>query len=222
MGRVASAAFQAKLAKSKKMATKRSVKQLIAQAHEVNFFENGDVTGLEMSIDSSTGFIATQLSDAPLGTNDSQRIGDVITLLSLKFGGMIISRHTEPVPYRIVIFQWYGEATPTAPEIFSPTGSTLLAIDVIGSSFNHDHRKFYKILYHKRGIIGTTADTGPPAEFQLVQSKTIRKFGRKKVYFRAGGVTGQNNVWLMAISNQTNASDDGPLMQYQVILEYSG
>ncbi len=222
MGRVASARFQKRLASGKKFATKRSVKQLIAQAHEVNFFENGDATGLELSIDSSTGFLATQLTDTPVGTSDSQRIGDVITLLSLKFGGMIISRHTEPVPYRIVIVQWYGEDTPSIQEILSPTGSTITAIDVVGTSFNHDHRKFYKILYHKRGIIGTTADTGPPAEFQLVQSRTIRKFGHKRVNFRAGSIVAQNNVWLFAISNQTNASDDGPLMQYEVILEYSG
>ncbi len=222
MGRVSSVAFQAKLKKSKKFATKRSVRRQILSAHEVKFKENGDASGLELAIDSSTGFIATQLSDPDQGLTDLNRVGDVISLVSLKFGGMVISRHTEPVPYRIVIVQWYGEATPTAIEIFSPTGSTLNAADVTGPNFNQDHRKFYKILYHKRGIVGTTADTGPPAEFQLVQSKRITKFGRKKIYYRAGTVVGQNNVWLFGISNQTNASDDGPLLQFDCLLHYTG
>ncbi len=222
MGRVASARFQKKLKAGKKFATKRSVRRQILSSHEIKFVENGDASGLELAIDSSTGFLATQLSDPAQGLTDLNRVGDVIELVSLKFGGMVISRHTEPVPYRIVIVQWYGEGTPTAVEIFSPTGSTLNAADVTGPNFNQDHRKFYKILYHKRGIVGTTADTGPPAEFQLVQSRMIRKFGRKKIFYRAGTVVGQNNIWLFGISNQTNASDDGPLLQFDCLLHYIG
>ncbi len=207
---------------AKKYATKRGVKQLIAQAHETNFKQNGDSTGLVMAIDTSAGFTGIQLSDMAKGDGDSERIGDNATLLTLKFGGMVIATHSEPVPFRIVIVQWYGEAQPTLKEVISPTGSTIQANDIVGTQFNHDHRKFYKILYSKRGIIGTVADTGPPAEFQNVQSRTIRKFGHKRVLYRASGISGQNNIWLFAVSNQTVASGDAPLLQYSATLEYSG
>ncbi len=211
----------AKKPMAKKYATKRGVKQLIALAHERKFQQNGDAAGLVMAIDSGEGHAGIQLSDMLQGTTDSKRIGDKVTLFSCKFAGMVIGTHTEPVPYRIIIAQWFGEAAPTASELFSVTGVPLIALDIVGNQFNHDHNKYFKILFHKRGIIGTVADTGPPAEFQSVQSRTIRKFAHKRIFYRSAGASGQNNIYLFAVSNQTAASGDAPLMQYSVVLEYT-
>lgn len=152
-----------KLAKNTKKAVRKVVRNELKKVVEMKY--NDQVTYATAS--------GTSLTDQPgafgpliqisRGTADTERIGDQITLKSLK----IWLRVWQPDPTvgliddnfaRIVIFQWHGPTVPIAADIFQyPTTVAYL------SPIKVDSNKMFTVLVDKTYSFISTASTGTRA-----------------------------------------------------------
>ena len=138
------------------------------------------------------------LSDIGQGDTDTTRDGDSFYLRSLRVkGSVLIADSTNAV--RLIVFQWHADSsddTATVSDILSSSaiGTTVAPF----SSYYHDKRRLYSILYDR------TFNTTTEMSQLLFDTGYLRPKVRKVNYVNATSV-GVNKVFILAISDSAAA-----------------
>lgn len=160
------------------------------------------------------------LSTVVAGTGDNQRIGDTLTMKSLRFRCQVLWNSADgPAPaqnlVRVVIYQWRPQAAPgTPPPSSGILGGSYTPASVFSSvslPYTWDTRHEYKILM----------DAMIPVDLyhcQRWKTKTIYKFSRS-IQFAAGTTTGTGHIFLLTLADYTGVN--GPTLNYNSRLEYT-
>lgn len=146
---------------------------------------------------SSAGYLL-HLTNIAQGDSDTTRDGDALNLKSILINLSAAAGDTYNI-MRYTIFQWLPSsslsvATPTLGDIYQDTTTPVI------STFAHDSRKNYRILYDT----SFTVDTDFPNKV-----KHIRIYGKKlirQVQYVGGTVVGNNNVYMWAVSDSGAAT----------------
>lgn len=157
----------------------------------------------------------TQMSVPTIGTGDTQRTGDQISLKNIELrwsaylpSGFVIVNGSSSV--RVVIFQWYSDTflgAPSGLDVFQTTG---LGTSIL-APYTHDKRQDFKILYDEVVCLSTN---GPDATDRVV----LVQPGKKKLQYVNSGLSGTNNIFLAIISSDNTAN--APLIDYYCRVNY--
>jgi len=160
---------------------------------------------------STTGYLTKIPFQIPQGDGDNTRDGDHLTWCgSIPIRWEVINATTDVYDHvRVILFQWHPNDTtpPTVGNVLllGPTG-----VSDIFSMYNHDRRQDYKILYDRTvttvqesNILAVPVDVNYT---RYVQGTVSLKKARKQVQFLGGGLTGTNQIYLLAISDSTAAT----------------
>lgn len=188
-------------AKRKRVATQAYVQNAINRTMEQKYHivaGSGD-----RSYDSPT---ITHLTDISQGDTDVTREGDSVNLRRIRIN--IVAQNVDTTTnygYRAILFKWKEDSVPTAVDIIGPTGG---ALDTNSwyDNHNHDQRHAYSIIFDTGPIvIGHTNSGSIPQRLSMVVDKRLRG----KVYYTSGSTaSGRGALWLLQLSEVTNASQD--------------
>lgn len=143
------------------------------------------------------------LSVPAQGDGDTQRDGDRIKLKKIHIRGNLVYSSDVTNIVRVIWFQWKPNTTPTAAGLLlnGPSGF----IDV-HSEYSHDFRQQFNILKDKTyKLIGNGLAATSPLTSDSVQlfKFTISKGFNTQLQYAAGGVTGTNLIYYLAISDSS-------------------
>lgn len=156
----------------------------------------------------STSVLKSCLIMVP-GLTDSTRVGDEIYLSKVMLdytieqpqpiaAGVPAFSDKEAHVLRFIVFQWFGNALPTAPDILQNVNVG----DAINSDYFHDFKGLFKILYDKLHIVY------PEKGLAAVHRKIIKGY-RKKVMFTSGGNDAiENDLFTMVLSDFTGITNE--------------
>ncbi len=187
-------------------ASKAYVKRAISRSEDTKHAPTGANTNQEIAFDLISIVDITSLSEGDAQTNYS---GPDAKFMELKFNWRLVAQAaTAETVARIIVIQWY-ENSATPPTVTQLFGSVGLAthVDVV----LNDQDKLFGVLYDKR--ISLAAITATDGANLKVGGVTIRgnRFPRKIMRDNADGV-GKNHLFVVALSDVTNASDTGPFL----------
>lgn len=200
-------------AKKRKLATQRYVDMKIKNQHELKY---GVVAGAgTISYDSPT---VDHLTGIAQGDTDSTREGDSINLRRLKINAVLQNADgTTNYGVRFLVIKWKEDSIPSAADVIGPTGGAL-GSDSFYSNLNHDQRRAYKVLFDSGPVVlGHTSSGSIP---QRVPFCIDVPLSGKVLYSGAGSTYGRGALWLIALAETTQASNDS-LMEYESMVEYS-
>lgn len=195
------------------LATRKTVKRMIANRIETKFYTNETA----YSAITNSGLII-QLNEIGIGSDEGQRVGDSITMQRVDGFFRFRSGLVNTSVMRAIIFWWCME-TPGGPAVTdildSPNVGTQFAVS---SVYNHRLHGRYKILYDKTFVL-TTASTNNMTPSQLVVSvggtpqimfrKRIKLGNKKGVYTGSAGNSDMTKgaLYLLFISDQDGATN---------------
>jgi len=185
----------------------KPVKQYVAKAieeqKELNWVDQFEPSGVEMSYDSVT---FNALFPPSQGDTIATRDGDRIEPIRL-FGQYAINIPSVTTICRVFMFQWKPDNAVDAPsmaKIFEDSASTA----TVTSNYVGDAvlRKKFKVLYDKVIVNPTSV-----VNAQVFRKFDIKSFNNKYIYFNTGSTNGKNQVYVLLISNIPVAGT-GPTM----------
>lgn len=144
---------------------------------------------------SSTPLILS-LIDVGVGDTDLLREGDQLTLKSIHLRGDFLRGDTYNI-IRLIIFQWKGDSTPLAADVFEDTSS---AGALLYCPIRKDTRQLLNCLRDDMYYVNSTQN-----ENQLYKYYINKGFTRKIVY-QGGTTIASNKIYLAAVSDSTVAS----------------
>lgn len=176
--------------KNNTLATKKYVKKQISKDIETKYF---DIQRPSDDIDYS-GRI-DRLTGVSQGTTDSTRIGDKLTMRSLRISyEATVADSTNMV--RFIIVQWFPNSTllaPTSSYVLSTIGSALAP----QSPYIHDYKNQFNVLYDKVHILSTDYP-------RIVRKFWLKmKWAKKVINFSAGTSEGSNHLYMIRISDSS-------------------
>lgn len=147
---------------------------------------------LEMNNSTSYGGSLYGLSDVPQGDTDYQRDGDSLNKESLDLNYQIV-RGDITQAFRLILFEWIPQTTPSQAEVWSTLGSGLapLGYPVF------DHKQVMRVLIDR--LYGLS-DTNT----QIVDSIHLKLNG--KIQFDNGTTAGSHKLFLFIISDSAATS----------------
>lgn len=160
------------------------------------------LVGSSQDIDYSGSVFA--LSTITQGDTDLTRDGDSLYLRSINLKGCCqLDVLATSAIVRIMVVQWFDDSTPAVSDILS--GSYLGTVNAPSSSYFHDQRNKFRVLYDRRVLLndGNT-------ECQIFDTKYLKP-SKRKIHFTAGTTTGSNKLWLVAVSDSIS---NLPTMNY--------
>lgn len=131
------------------------------------------------------------LTNIPQGDTDVTRDGDQVYLRSIRMSGDIVIGDTTNVA-RLIIFQWYQDATPAYTDVLSSVYQG--TVNAVNSPYHHDGRRQFRVLYDKRFVMDS--DDG----IVLFDTGYLRP-AKRKINFNAGGTDGENEIFMLALSD---------------------
>lgn len=185
-----------RLTTQQKKQVKYMAKRLVKSPSELKYVENSFVANA-----SSNVWQIFPISQPSIGSGDSNRVGDQISLVNMELrwrtglpSAFTVSNGNQVI--RMVMFQYYLDTSvgglPLASTIFQTTGSAGAYL----TPYNHDQRADFKILYDETVTLSTN---GPD-----VQVRTVKCYpGRKKVNFVGATTQAQNLVFIAYIADAT-------------------
>lgn len=147
------------LAKNTKKAVRKVVKDVLKKKVELKYNDQTTYAAAAGTALTDAPGVFGNLIQVARGTADTERIGDQITLKSLK----IWLRIWQPDPgagatdenfARFVVFQWHSPTVPTAADIFQYPATVAYL-----SPFKVDSNRMYTILYEKTFRTVSTGST---------------------------------------------------------------
>lgn len=151
------------------------------------------------------------LSDIPQGTSDVQRVGDKVSLGSLRLN-YTLKRNTSSIQdttsVRIFIFQWADSDSGGAPAAIELYQAPLYPMT---TTLRHDplRAKTLQVLYDK--VI--TIDADDPSSVNGI----VLKMRKRTLQYDTGGPTGTNKVFMNVICDDVY----GPSMEYFAKLNFT-
>lgn len=188
----------------------KTVRHIIEKTVEkkYRFYQSGSTV-------SSLGY-ALYLTDVPIGTSDTTRIGDQISLRSVRF--KITATVADTTNWvRVILFQYIPQIDSST---FTPTTYPIanILIDTTTtwlSPYSHDNRYNFRILYDKTHLVVSNQSN------QLTMFKGfIKKFPRDKIQYYAGSTTTQVNAIHMLILSDSGVAPH-PSFTYSIKLNFS-
>jgi len=151
--------------------------------------------------------ITVDLSAISQGANDSQRIGDSVMPSSLEINYCGYSRKQTGNTLRVVIVRWTQDDGnyPLSPSVVLNNNST---VETALSTYVHDYRPQYNVLYDQRHELGYIDVGASRAEGK------IKIPIKKKIEYIGGTTDGTNKIYMIVIS------DDGSLTN--CFFQYAG
>lgn len=116
------------------------------------------------------------------------RVGDNINLKSLLMRWQV-ARSDNENSFRIVVFRWMSDSTPTAQSIFDTTGSLLSCLSPLEKDTAHS----VQVLYDELVVVST-----------YTNARQVGKFYRKlggKAQWTTGGTSGKGHVYMALVSD---------------------
>lgn len=182
-----------------------------------------DVKSLYNIIPAGPDNLLWSLTEVPLGSNDTSRVGDQIMLnsievtMKLTYGlqflepfSSVTATNQCKTEVRVIIFQWKDDALPVKANIVQQTTSTM---DSIMGPLDHDLKVKRKLLFDKvysldRDVIpiSTTNVVSQPHSNSMKIIKIFMDFkkksmSRRRVYYQGGSLEGVNKVYALVIGN---------------------
>lgn len=183
------------MAKSKNCVSKKEVKQMIksenAKARELKFY---NVDSSYSALLSYSG-VVEDISAMARGDSDSNRDGDRCLPISLDLSYVIYGETYSSV-YRMIVFRWLENTTPTVADILLSSGSGYS----VTSGYQHDQRGLFNILYDKTHTVSNNGGS------ELVHVKRHLKMAKKQIDYSAGGTTGSNKIYVLGITDRSLAT----------------
>jgi len=176
-------------------------------------YKDTSATNEELSYDAPY----IKLLDMPAqGDTQTTRDGDSIYIKKLFLRAWVknIGATTVDVPVRVMLVQWLEDNandTPTLGEVLESAAQYVS----INSPYKITDKKKFKVLHDQRFHI--SEDNGPSLKFLTISPKRLKQ---RKIQFNAGAVTGVGNIYLIAFSDRTDASDTGPVINFYSRLRY--
>lgn len=158
----------------------------------------------------NTGFVSI-LSDPTTGNTDETKVGDKITMKSLRLN-YIVSNGDAINFVRVCIFQFTDSNNPGNPTVASCLQN--VAYPIV-SPWNHDnvHSKKYKVLYDKVHFLSEANNASN------IASVTINKGFNRNLQFEGGGPSAVGHLYIMVISDSGAAPS--PAIEYYSKLQYT-
>lgn len=191
-----------KFGPGRSLATKSYVKKLVHKESETKFFDTTPFNG--SGIDTTGSFAI--LSGVAQGIQDSQRIGDKLTLRACRIAYTMVPGDPYNV-VRIVVFQWYPNTVLTIP-------TASLIVEALGINYmapiRHDHvNNQFKVLYDKRFTMVLPAAAGIGADSSVRTGNIIvpMKWVRKSVDFTSASTNAANHLYVYVVSDSAIAAN---------------
>lgn len=194
-----------KVSKKFKTAVRREIKSTISRTAEKKYHRLA-VAGSGYDY----GGVVVSLSDVPAGTTDLTRVGDSLSIRSIRVMGKILSADTTNT-YRIIVFQWLDDQTPTPANVLSSV--YVGTVNGVNSPYYHDQRKKFRVLWDKRFNVDNVSHAQ-----QLFDTKHLFP-STKKISFNAGGTTGNAKIYMLLISDSGAAPH--PTLDFVSQLSYN-
>lgn len=218
-----------KISKNLKKAVTKIVKNQIEDNQEWKQFSTNDA-GLQPCY-SNAGRRLYDMTSPASGLLDSNRVGDEITLKSLKVMIEAVNgtgaNSYQNVNWRVIVFQYKSQDNaPTQQELFVPTANNFPS-PAVGtfSAFNIDYKNVYNVLYDK--IFRTTGTNGLAAtaaqsthSSNLLRFSVPLKYAKKKIQFEAGTQNTINGIWIMVITDKDSVAVN-PQCKIESICRYT-
>lgn len=150
---------------------------------------------LDSTVDYSGSVFATSL--VPQGDGDTTRDGDKICCKALKIHGIIAAADTWNY-VRLIVFVWKPSAVanPSTGQILVDTG----AADAPQSFYVHDYRKNFTVLWDKTFRVAVSQPNLTIGFKKYIRLKDLN------INFITAGTSGQNHIYVMAISDSSAVS----------------
>lgn len=162
-----------------------------------------------VGFDTMTGAFVNDITNITIGDNDTNRDGDQFGIRSIECNWSWIAGDSTNI-CRFVVFQWFPNTTPTLSSIFQdisvPTYAPL-------SPYDHDGRFNFKILLDVKTAVSTY---GPGCQ---VYRKYITSGFKKKVQLVGGGLSGNNKIYVLGISDSGTTTHPG--LTYFIKVNYN-
>lgn len=185
-------------------------KVINSRAEKKYYITNSGPSPYKVGI-STAGYVA-QMSGIGQGDTDTSRDGDSLLVKSLNLNYQIEVGDTFNV-IRVIMFQWFPTSVPTAGNILQ---DVTLGVLNPHQTYNHDLRYNYKVLYDKTHTIGATSTNIPIVK--ISKQVYITSGFKRKLQYQAATTTGNNQFYLMAISDSSAGPD--PQLIYNVKLNF--
>lgn len=208
-------------------ASKAYVRKAIRNIQEKKFHLYAD-TDVDLSYDNP---VFQSITDISQGDLDSNRDGDRLKLRSVDVRGMIIGNNGVTTEARVLVVQWLGQDTPTVQEILEAGTVAWNADTAVTAHYNHDHRKMFRVLYDRTIVSCSTATTTSAGSNEYkrwlfharINIGKLALKGKAKAYinYQSASTTGNNKVYIMALSNQTDASGFEPTLTYEAKVNFT-
>jgi len=206
------------LTKKQASAVSKIAKKTMLKEAEVkyNVYNNTAVSLISATPAPSNMIVNTQ------NTTDTGHIGDQITLTKLKVSYFIEQNLNQPVYdtmfrnshfVRVLIFQWFGNATPTAGNIL-PSTATNLNLNAFAPA--HDYRQECHILYDQLHLIS------PWTGGAKVHNKLLKGYRKKLDFDNTSNDPMINDIFFMVWSNyQGDTHEVAPTITLSMLYEYN-
>jgi len=148
------------------------------------------------------GGTCSSISDVPVGTGDTNRVGDMITPISIEIGARLSMNTSNVVQtLRVVLLRWENDDTshtPAVGEIFQPTLATVYP--AIGA-FERDGSRGNKFTVIRQWMF--TFDT-----YNLVRHihEIIKLDKTVKLCYTGASVGGMHKYYICMVSDTANAA----------------
>lgn len=146
----------------------------------------------------NTGSSIQDLTSINAGMADSsQRIGDKIRLLSLKFR-LQLSAADSTNYFRIILFQWHPDNANTTPIVTS-----ILQNATYSSYYNHDEGSQFSVFYDKQYALDTQGNATRVLDwtFRFNSKSPKMKWIKKNVKYNGSTLQGSDHLYYLFISD---------------------
>lgn len=130
------------------------------------------------------------LSAVAQGDTDITRDGDALLPTSLDIG-LMINGETHSGVYRLIIFRWFNNDSPTPSLILNTVSSSYSTV----SPYYHDYKQKFNILLDRSFKVSNNGNEIEQFKKRLVLAKS------KQIQYVAGSTTGTNKIWALVISD---------------------
>lgn len=165
-------------------------KSVIAKQSELKYFDT--LVGVSADYSGSLGC----LSLVPQGDTDITRDGDQLYATSMQIKGYISCADTTN-QFRVIIFKYKPEATPTDDDILAT--ATKGSVNYVNAPYHHDGRNQFVILSDRRYNLALSTNK---AQVNISHNLKLNT----KIKYSAGGTTGYNQIWYFVISDSAAAT----------------
>lgn len=180
---------------------KRAIRVNNKQTQEMKYNNSNTVFSSLVSYNGSL----EDLTNIVRGDADTNRDGDRLLPISLRFSYVLYGETYSSV-FRILIFRWKPDSVPTVGDVLFTTGSGY----AVTCDYQHDQRNQFEILYDKKHTVSNNGGS------ELVVVTKSLKMAKKQVDYTAGGTSGSNKIWAIAISDRSLATSGTIAMTYRL------